>query len=231
MNTKEIRLLAKERLVGNHVLVIVLSFLNSAVIGILTTISDRYAPTIFSMDTFQLIPNPDSNPLIYNLFNFASSVLAVFLGFALLKILIDIARKNKPNLTDCYASAFSDDPIKTFVTSFLVGLFAILWALLFVIPGIIKAYAYGMYLYLLDVKPEMTASETIKESMKLMDGHKMDLFMMDLYYILHIILGAFTFGIYWLWVIPRFQLARVLFFEEVYNKAYPKAPVEVLDQE
>jgi len=231
LNTKEIRLLAKERLVGNHVLVIVLSFLNSAVIGILTSISDRYAPNVYSFDPFGLVPNPNANAGLYSLFNIASSVLAVFLGFALLKILIDIARKNKPNLTDCYASAFSDDPIKTFVTSFLVGLFTILWALLLVIPGIIKAYSYGMYLYLLDVKPEMTASETIRESMKLMEGRKMDLFVMDLYYILHIILGAFTFGIYWLWVIPRFQLARVLFFEEVYNQAYPKAPVEVLDAE
>jgi uncharacterized membrane protein len=231
LNTKEIRLLAKERLVGNHVLVIVLSFVNSTIVGILTSISDRFAPTIVTYAPFGMVPNPNANSGLYSLFNFGSSILAVFLGFALLKILIDISRKNRPNLTDCYASAFSDDPIKTFVTSFLVGIFTVLWMLLLIIPGIIKAYAYGMYLYLLDVKPEMTASETIKESMRLMEGRKMDLFVMDLYYVGLILLGVFTFGIYWLWVIPRFQLARVIFFEEVYNQAYPKAPVEVLVEE
>jgi uncharacterized membrane protein len=231
LNTKEIRLLAKERLVGNHVLVIVLSFVNSTIIGIMTSISDRFAPNIISYDPFGMVPNPNANSGLYSLFNFGSSILAVFLGFALIKILIDISRKNKPNLTDCYASAFSDDPIKTFITSFLVGIFTVLWMLLFIIPGIIKAYAYGMSLYLLDVKPEMTASETIKESMRLMEGRKMDLFMMDLHYFGLILLGIFTLGIYWLWVIPRFQLARIVFFEEVYNQAYPKASVEAFEEE
>lgn len=231
MNTKEIRLQAKERLVGNHVLVIVLSFFNSAVIGILTSISDRYAPTIVSYNPFQMVVNPDANPGLYSLFNISASILAVFLGFALIKVLIDISRSTKSNLTDCYASAFSDDPIKTLVTSLIVGIFTVLWMLLFIIPGIIKSYAYGMYLYLLDVKPDMTVSETIKESMRLMDGHKLDLFLMDLHYLMLILLGIFTLGIYWLWVIPRMRLARVIFFEEIYNQAYPKVSTEVLEVE
>ncbi len=231
MNISEIKSLAKERLVGNHILVIVLMFLNSTVAGILTELSNRFSPNIISYDPFALVTNPNANPALSSLFSLGASILAIFLGFALLKIMIDIVRKQKPNLTDCYSSAFSDDPIKTVVTSFLVGLFALLWSLLFIIPGIIKSYAYGMYLYLLDVKPDMTASETIKESMKLMDGRKMDLFILDLNYFLHYLLGIFTLGIYWFWVGPRHQLARIIFFEEVYNQAYPQAPAPVLDVE
>lgn len=224
MNSRDIQLLAKERLVGNHILVLVLMFINGTLTGILTTLSQRYAPMMRSAEGFELLPNPNANPALSSLFSIGGSVLAIFLGFALLKVIIDIVRQNKPNLSDCYASAFQNDPIKTLVTSLVVGVLTALWALLLIVPGIIKAYAYGMYLYLLDVKPELTASENIKESMRLMDGHKMDLFMLDLYYILHYILGIFTLGIYWAWVAPRHQLARVIFFEEVYNKAYPKAP-------
>jgi uncharacterized membrane protein len=231
MNISEIKSLAKERLVGNHVLVVVLLFLNSTVAGILTELSNRFSPNIISYDPFSLVPNPNANPALSSLFSIGASVLAVFLGFALLKIMIDIVRKQKPNLTDCYASAFSDDPIKTIVTSILVGLFTFLWFLLLIVPGIIKAYSYGMYLYLLDVKRDLTASETIKESMKLMDGKKMDLFLLDLDYLLHYIIGIFTFGIYWLWVAPRHQVARVIFFEEVYNSAYPVAPTPTVDVE
>lgn len=230
MNSSEIKSLAKVKLIGNHVLVVLLMFLNSALAGILTTVSDRFAP--YNIDyTFTQIPNPNSSPSLYVLFSFGASILAILLGFALLKIVIDIVRDQKPNLTDCYASAFSDDPIKTVVISFLVALFTFLWMLLFIIPGIIKAYAYGMYLYLLDVKPQMTITETIKESMRLMDGKKMDLFLLDLSYIPAYILGIFTLGIYWFWVAPRHMVARVIFFEQVFEAAYPVKPVIEADIE
>ena len=40
-----------------------------------------------------------------------------------------------------------------------------------------------------------------------MDGHKSDYFVLGLHYVLHMILGIFTLGIYWIWVIPEMNLA------------------------
>ena len=63
-----------------------------------------------------------------------------------------------------------------FCMNFLVGLYTLLWSLLFVIPGIIKTYSYAMTPYILAENPGMTASEAITKSRKIMDGNKWRLF-------------------------------------------------------
>lgn len=63
-----------------------------------------------------------------------------------------------------------------FCMNFLMGLFVALWSLLFVIPGVIKAFSYAMTPYILAEHPEMTATEAITESRHIMDGNKWRLF-------------------------------------------------------
>ena len=59
---------------------------------------------------------------------------------------------------------------------FLMSVFIFLWSLLFVIPGIIKAFSYAMTPYILEEHPELTANEAIDHSRAMMKGHKFDLF-------------------------------------------------------
>jgi len=58
----------------------------------------------------------------------------------------------------------------------LKDIYLLLWTLLLVIPGIVMSYAYAMAPYILYEHPEMTANEAIKESRRMMDGKKWDLF-------------------------------------------------------
>jgi uncharacterized membrane protein len=67
--------------------------------------------------------------------------------------------------------------------NFLRGLYTFLWTLLFIIPGVIKAYSYSMTPYILAEHPEMTASEAITESRRIMDGNKWRLFCLSLSFI------------------------------------------------
>ncbi len=62
----------------------------------------------------------------------------------------------------------------------LMGVFVLLWSLLFIIPGIIAGYRYRLALYLLLDHPEYSPLECIRISKKLMQGRKMELFMLDL---------------------------------------------------
>ena len=62
----------------------------------------------------------------------------------------------------------------------LMGVFVLLWSLLFIIPGIIAGYRYRLALYLLLDHPEYSPLECIRLSKKLMQGRKMELFMLDL---------------------------------------------------
>ena len=55
-----------------------------------------------------------------------------------------------------------------------------LWSLLLVIPGIIATYRYRQGLYILLDHPEMSVTQCVKASKNMMDGHKSELFVLDL---------------------------------------------------
>ena len=104
---------------------------------------------------------------------------------------------------------------------FLVGFFTSLWALLLIVPGIVKFYAYSMTPYILVDNPELSANEAINLSQKMMKGHKFDLFFLQLSFIGWIFLSIFTLGIGLLWLIPYMMTAQAAFYQDIkkeYNK-------------
>ena len=74
-------------------------------------------------------------------------------------------------------------------------LYIFLWALLFVIPGIVKMYQYLMVPYLLSEYPDMEYHEALARSRDMMEGNKWRAFVLGLSFILWDFLGAITFGI------------------------------------
>ena len=80
-------------------------------------------------------------------------------------------------------------------TMFLSDLFILLWSLLFLIPGIVKGYSYRMVPYIMAEHPEMTGTEAITLSRKMMQGNKWRAFVFDLSFLGWEILGALTAGI------------------------------------
>ena len=89
----------------------------------------------------------------------------------------------------------------------LIAIFTSLWALLLVIPGIIKSYSYSQsYFIYYDVvtetgeKPKVL--DTITASRKLMNGYKGKLFWLDLSFIGWHLLALLTAGIGYLWLNP-----------------------------
>lgn len=104
---------------------------------------------------------------------------------------------------------------------FLVGIFTSLWALLLIVPGIVKFYAYAMTPYILIDNPELSANQAINLSKKMMKGHKFDLFFLQLSFVGWIFLSIFTLGIGLLWVMPYMMTAQAEFYQDVkkeYNK-------------
>ncbi|MBO4693178.1 MAG: DUF975 family protein [Clostridia bacterium] len=97
----------------------------------------------------------------------------------------------------------------------LVGIYTILWSLLFYIPGIVKSYSYAMTFYILADHPEMKANEAITASRKMMNGHKWDLFVLDLSFIWWILLGLITCGLAFIYVDPYMELSRAAFYESI----------------
>lgn len=93
-------------------------------------------------------------------------------------------------------SAYKDGRFgQVFITMFLTDLFTFLWTLLFIIPGIVKAYSYRMVPYILADHPEMSGTEVITLSRQMMDGNKWKSFVLDISFIGWYILATITCGI------------------------------------
>ena len=70
-----------------------------------------------------------------------------------------------------------------FSMNFLMGLYTILWSLLFIIPGFIKEFSYAMTPYIMAEHPELTTNEAITRSREIMDGNKWRLFCLEFSFI------------------------------------------------
>lgn len=104
---------------------------------------------------------------------------------------------------------------KSIWLTILVAVFTFLWTLLFYIPGIIKTYSYSMAFYVLADNPEMTAREALRESKEIMKGHKWELFVLHLSFILWHILGVFTLGFAYIYVVPYMSTTVANFYQKI----------------
>ena len=77
-----------------------------------------------------------------------------------------------------------------------------LWFLLFIIPGIVKSYAYRMVPYILADNPNIGYERAVELSNKMTDGEKMDMLILDLSFIGWYLLGTLLFFVGVLFVMP-----------------------------
>ena len=104
---------------------------------------------------------------------------------------------------------------KAFLSTFLMGLFIMLWCLLFVVPGIIKTYSYAMTFFIIAEDPSVGSVEAITRSRQLMDGNKWRLFCLYRRFTGWGILCLFTFGIGFLWLWPYMMAATAAFYDDL----------------
>ncbi len=105
--------------------------------------------------------------------------------------------------------------VDTLVLTLLISIFTFLWSLLFVVPGIIKSISYSQAYYILAEHPEMSGKEALDASVDMMDGHKMDYFVLILSFIPWCLLGAVTCGLGFLYVIPYMETTFANFYNAI----------------
>lgn len=101
------------------------------------------------------------------------------------------------------------------VTILLQTLYIVLWSMLLIVPGIIKAISYSQTIYILKDNPELKFNGAIERSMAMMEGHKMEAFLLGLSFIGWLLLGVLTLGIGMLWVTPYMNTAHAHFYDYV----------------
>lgn len=106
------------------------------------------------------------------------------------------------------------------LTMFLRDLFTTLWSLLLVVPGIVKHYEYLMVPYIIAENPAMDYKEAFQISKQMMDGEKMEAFIMDLSFLGWYLLSAVTCGLLAIFYVNPYVQAS---FAEMYTFNKQKA--------
>ena len=99
--------------------------------------------------------------------------------------------------------------------SIMTSIFTFLWTLLLIIPGIIAAYKYSMVNYIMVDNPELGVMGAIRKSKEIMQGHKMDLFVLQLSFLGWALLGVLTFGILYIWLVPYMSVTTANFYNQI----------------
>lgn len=84
-------------------------------------------------------------------------------------------------------------------------LFIYLWSLLFVIPGIIKAISYALTPYILADCKNVRATDALKLSMRMMEGHKWEYFVLGLSFIGWMLLTSLTCGLLYVFYVGPYM--------------------------
>ena len=203
MDRKQLKAQAKEQIKGKIGVLIAVTL----VIGAITGVATFFAGLIPGVGmVVSLIVTPA----------FALSTVRIYLM---------VVRGGTPEVKDAFTGF--DDFFSAFKVTLLVGLYTFLWSLLFIIPGIIKGYSYSMSLFVLADNKGKSARECIAESKAMMEGHKMELFVLDLSFIGWYLLCTLTCGLAFLYVIPLLNATHANVYETI--KPVMEVPFEPVE--
>lgn len=204
------------------ILGIVLSLLSSQLINSGVTVS-RYEQFMTyaeaedverAMAVFtQMLPS-GSAVIIYLLLGASSLIVSV--GFTI--FLMRTVRGDNPtygNLLDGFGFIG-----RILLLDILTAVFVFLWSLLFVIPGIVASYRYSMAVYIMIDHPEYSVMTCLRESKRMMRGHKGERFLLDLSFLGWQILVSLSAVPYlWflsglqVWTVPYMSMTFVIYYE------------------
>lgn len=100
----------------------------------------------------------------------------------------------------------------------LAFLYILLWTFVFIIPGIVKGYQYRYVSYLLAEDTSLSPKEALSKSKKMTIGHKWNIFVLDLSFILWSLLSLITFGISAYFVAPYVEATNARLYNVLKNE-------------
>ena len=204
----ELRAQARERLEGQWGTFVLMTFLMLVIQTILQI--PGYIGSLLEV----LSPENVLASLSFSNISNILSLLALPLSWGLTVSLLRNHREESVDLENLFDGFRGGRYTRVFCALFLVQLFTILWTLLLIIPGIMKAFSYALTPYILLDEPELTARQAITRSCEIMQGRRWKLFCLSLSFIGWGILSLLTFGIGFLWLAPYMNASIAAFYED-----------------
>lgn len=207
MTSSELKLKAKEQLQGKKLNAALMILVVVLIEGILSTVISKIFPG--ESMVYEGIKVTSSSPIG----SIIETFVTVFLGLGMTSYYMKIARGEEASISDLFSKG--NILLKAFVTSILTGLAVFGGTLLLIVPGILLAFGYSMINYIYIDNPEIGMVEVMKKSREMMKGHKWQYFCLSLSFIGWAILGVFTVGILYFWLLPYIGVAQVNFYESI----------------
>ena len=204
----ELRAQARERLEGKWGTFVLMTFLMLVIQTILQI--PGYIGSLLEV----LSPENVLASLSFSNISNILSLLALPLSWGLTVSLLRNHREESVDLENLFDGFRGGRYTRVFCALFLVNLFTFLWALLLIIPGIMKAFSYALTPYIIMDEPELTARQAITRSCEIMEGRRWKLFCLYLSFIGWGILSLLTFGIGFLWLVPYMNASVAAFYED-----------------
>ena len=204
----ELRAQARERLEGQWGTFVLMTFLMLVIQTILQI--PGYIGSLLEI----LSPENVLASLSFSNISNILSLLALPLSWGLTVSLLRNHREESVDLENLFDGFRGGRYTRVFCALFLVNLFTFLWALLLIIPGIMKAFSYALTPYIIMDEPELTARQAITRSCEIMQGRRWKLFCLSLRFIGWGILCILTFGIGILWLVPYMNASVAAFYED-----------------
>ena len=107
------------------------------------------------------------------------------------------------------------DLVRIICTYFLGGLAVVIGTMLLIVPGIIVALMLSQISFVLKDHADMGAIDVLKKSADIMNGHKMDYFLMMLSFIGWFLLSCLTLGLGFLFLAPYWYTTTAHFYEDL----------------
>ena len=209
-NRQQVKEQAKQIMKRNYWKMFVVTLLAGILTGEKTTIIERvqdFASNNLSYDAQPIFYSPNFQYIFYSFISVASILgilYTIFIGNVIVVGKNGYFIKNhndNPELSEIF-NGFKGNYLNVVKIMFLIDLKTLLWLLLLIVPGLIKAYEYSMIPYLLAENPNISTSEAFSLSKQMTTGQKMDLFVLDLSFIGWGFLGLICCGIGLLFVQP-----------------------------
>ena len=205
-----LKALARENLIGKWLIAVIVSVVAWLLTDALTGNSGK--------ETVEYVcRNGEFVKTVVNHSNSVFSLIAFIIGgpinFGLASFFLKLARNQEAAFSEIFTGF--NHFLKNFTLNFFIILFTFLWFLLLIIPGIIAILRYSMAYYIMNDNPELKALEAMELSKKMMYGHKTRLFFLWLSFLGWFLLGIFTLGVGFLYLMPYYNATKANFYEDV----------------
>ena len=213
----ELKQIAKERMKANYwkmlLASLVVSLLTGSLFNIVYNINTTTQEILYSEPYSYTVPPQHQNLfMMIVLFLLGTGALFSILGIAyniFISSVMEVGhskfyindRNQKANVKNVFF-AFNHNYMNHVKIMFLMNVKIFLWTLVFIVPGIIKAYEYAMIPFILSEQPDISSEEAFRLSKQLTDNEKFNLFILNLSFLGWLFLGALACGIGVIFVTP-----------------------------